>query len=145
MDLLGQADSDFHSLAFAARQLRVRPVTQSHDVDRFHGALRSPRDRGGVRAEQRQIRHAALGNDFFDAEVEGQLQLLRNQSHTAWAECCRDHSRQRLALQQNAPIAGLQQARSQLQQRGLAHAVGTQQRDHLLRLDAERQPVQQQT
>jgi hypothetical protein len=42
------------------------------------------------------------------------------------------------------PPAVLQQARDQLEHRGLAHAVGPDQGDHFLGLDAERQAIQQQ-
>ncbi len=112
-------------------------MTQSHDVDRFHRTFDRLVILGRAGAEQRQIRYPALGYNLLHAKVKGQLQFLRNQSHTAWEMLPRPFP-QPLALHQDTSRRGLQQSRGQLQHGGFAHAVGAQQRNHFLRLDAER-------
>src|SRR5215467_5630318 len=128
--LLRQRARKQHELAFAARDHSVGPLREVNDAEAL---VRLPRHLAVVRrrpAEQVAMRGAPHQHDRLDREREGGRVQLRHIGDAARALADRI-VRERAALNLRFTRKRPDQPEQRLEQRGLAAAIGAEQRQHL--------------
>ncbi len=116
-------------------------LAHTQDIDRLHRAFDDFEIAGGGTGEAPEMRHPSLGNDFFHAKREGDIQVLRDERRIA-RQLAPAPRLQPAPLQKDRARGGTKKPGNDFQQCGFADAVGTHQRNHLPLFDTKAQIVE---
>ncbi len=131
---LGQGARDEHHLALAAGELGVHAVGQLGHAQLIQDGVGQLAVSRRGRAEHAALRHRAHGDDVTHREGEGRHVVLGHVGHEV-GQVLRAHVRRVAPADEHLAAQAGKKPQHRLEERGLAHAVGPQQAEHLARGD----------